>query len=147
MHVQLEWESSNFTGASVPLIESLKSKAHLVTDARKWKNLTHLQSILLFKDSRAEVSSEERKQLHPREINYYGRFIANNPGVVSRRQQRHFAGSDLVFSPVLHAISDTSGYMILQVARLAAFGIYQWFYARRPFPARLEGGTPKSDST
>jgi hypothetical protein len=52
MHVQLEWESSNFTGASVPLIESLKSKAHLVTDARKWKNLTHLQSILLFKDSR-----------------------------------------------------------------------------------------------
>jgi hypothetical protein len=45
------WESGDFTGSSVPLIESLKSKAHLITDARKWKNLTHLQRVLLFKDS------------------------------------------------------------------------------------------------
>jgi hypothetical protein len=51
MHLQSVWESSNFTRSSVPLIESLKSNAHLVIDARKRKNLTHLQSILLFKDS------------------------------------------------------------------------------------------------
>jgi hypothetical protein len=41
MHVHLVWESSNFTVSWVPLIESLKSKAHLITDARKRKNLTH----------------------------------------------------------------------------------------------------------
>ena len=52
VHVQLVWEFGNFTGSSVPLIESLKSKAHLITDARKRKNLTHLQPVLLFKDSR-----------------------------------------------------------------------------------------------
>src|SRR6516164_11581605 len=34
-----------------PRLESLKSKAHLITDARKRKNLTHLQRVLLFKDS------------------------------------------------------------------------------------------------
>ena len=53
-HVQLTWQSDNFTGSSVPLIESLKSKAHLITDARKRKNLTHLQRVLLFKDSSVE---------------------------------------------------------------------------------------------
>jgi hypothetical protein len=51
VHLQLVWESSNFTRSSVPLIESLKSNAHLIIDARKRKNLTHLQSILLFTDS------------------------------------------------------------------------------------------------
>jgi len=56
MHLQLVWESSNFTRSSLPLIESLKSNAHLVIDARKRKNLTHLQSILLFKDSREPES-------------------------------------------------------------------------------------------
>jgi hypothetical protein len=35
-----------------PRLESLKSKARLIIDARKRKNLTHLQSILLFKDSK-----------------------------------------------------------------------------------------------
>jgi hypothetical protein len=49
--VQWVWESDNLTGSSVPAIESLKSKAHLITDARKPKNLTHLQRVLLFKDS------------------------------------------------------------------------------------------------
>src|SRR6516162_10126331 len=39
-------------GRSDLAIESLKSNAHLIRDARKRKNLTHLQSILLFKDSR-----------------------------------------------------------------------------------------------
>jgi tetratricopeptide (TPR) repeat protein len=53
VHVQLAWEYINFTGLSVPLIESLKSKAHLSTEARKRKNLTHLQRVLLFKDSSA----------------------------------------------------------------------------------------------
>jgi len=53
VHLQLVWESSNFTRSSVPLIESLKSNAHFIIDARKRKNLTHLQSILLFKDSRS----------------------------------------------------------------------------------------------
>ena len=37
MHEQLVWEFDNFTGSSVPLIESLKSKAHLITDVRKRK--------------------------------------------------------------------------------------------------------------
>jgi len=53
VHLQLVWESGNFTRSSLPLIESLKSKAHLIIDARNGKNLTHLQSILLFKDSNA----------------------------------------------------------------------------------------------
>jgi hypothetical protein len=39
MHVQLGWQSDNFTGSSVPLIESLKSKAHLIPDVRKGKKL------------------------------------------------------------------------------------------------------------
>jgi hypothetical protein len=37
-------------GEADSLIESLKSKSDLIVDARQWKNLTHLQSILLFKD-------------------------------------------------------------------------------------------------
>src|SRR5262249_49962040 len=49
--LQLLWESHNFARSSVPLIESLKSKARLIIDARKRKNLAYLQSILLFKDS------------------------------------------------------------------------------------------------
>jgi hypothetical protein len=53
MHVHLVWESSDFAVSSVPLIESLKSKTHLITDAWKRKNLTHLQRVLLFKDSTA----------------------------------------------------------------------------------------------
>ena len=51
MHVQLVCESDNFTGSSVPLIESLKSKAQLITEVWNQKNLTHLQRLLLFKDS------------------------------------------------------------------------------------------------
>jgi len=51
VHVQLAWELGNFSSSSVPLIESLKSKTHLVTDAEKRKNLTHRQLSLLFKDS------------------------------------------------------------------------------------------------
>jgi hypothetical protein len=39
----LVWECDNFTGSSVPLIESLKSEAHLMTDVRKRKNSTRLQ--------------------------------------------------------------------------------------------------------
>jgi hypothetical protein len=35
----MAWESDNFTGSSVPLIESLKSKAHLITDARETEKL------------------------------------------------------------------------------------------------------------
>ena len=55
LHVQVVWESNYFTGSWVPLIESLKSKAHLITDARKRKNLTHLQRVLLFKHSSEPV--------------------------------------------------------------------------------------------
>jgi len=49
-------------GEAASLIESLKSKSDLIVDARQWKNLTHLQSILLFKDSRhpsARVRTEK----------------------------------------------------------------------------------------
>src|SRR6516165_6116845 len=45
VHLQFVRESGNFARSSVPLIESLKSKARLIIDARKRKNLTHLQSI------------------------------------------------------------------------------------------------------
>src|SRR6516165_1690019 len=69
VHLQLVWESSNFTRSSVPLIESLKSNAHLIIDARNGKtNLTHLQSILLFKDSSGAVvfsSKEEERAESP----------------------------------------------------------------------------------
>jgi hypothetical protein len=53
VHFQLVSEAGNFNRSLVPLMESLKSKAHPITDARKQKNLTHLQRVLLFKDSRA----------------------------------------------------------------------------------------------
>src|SRR4029077_7077885 len=36
--------------------------------------------------------------------------------------------------------------MVLQVSRLAAFGVYDWFYAGRPFPSRLQGGATKRNS-
>ena len=44
------WEQHRL-GEAASLIESLKSNAHLIIDARTGKNLTHLQWILLFKDS------------------------------------------------------------------------------------------------
>src|SRR6516162_3494933 len=44
------WEQHRL-GEAASLIESLKSNTHLIIDARNGKNLTHLQSILLFKDS------------------------------------------------------------------------------------------------
>jgi hypothetical protein len=56
MDVQLAWQSDNFTGSSVPLIESLKSKTHLITDVRKRKNLTHLRRVSLFKDSSPQLA-------------------------------------------------------------------------------------------
>jgi hypothetical protein len=37
VHLQLVWESGNFTRSTVALIESLKSKAHLIIDARRGK--------------------------------------------------------------------------------------------------------------
>jgi 23S rRNA-intervening sequence protein len=37
VHLQLMWESGNFTRSSVPLIESLKSKPHSIIDARNGK--------------------------------------------------------------------------------------------------------------
>jgi hypothetical protein len=43
------------------LTESLKSKVHLITDVRKRKNLIHLQSVSLFKDSRGPL---HRQTLH-----------------------------------------------------------------------------------
>src|SRR6516225_4306111 len=51
-----------FTRSSVPLLESLKSNAHLIIDARKRKNLTHLQSILLFKDSSGTINALPRRR-------------------------------------------------------------------------------------
>jgi len=46
------WESCAFLGSTVPLIESLKSRTMQMTNARRLRNLTHLQPVLLFKDSR-----------------------------------------------------------------------------------------------
>jgi len=42
-------------------LESLKSKAHLVTEAKKRKNLTHLQRVLLFKDSSQSATALSAK--------------------------------------------------------------------------------------
>jgi len=43
----------------------LKSNAHLIIDARNGKNLTHLQSILLFKDSSEQSEDTEKTLTHP----------------------------------------------------------------------------------
>jgi hypothetical protein len=43
VHLQGLSENRYLLGSPVPLIESLKSKAHLIPDVRKGKNLTHLQ--------------------------------------------------------------------------------------------------------
>ena len=37
VHLRLVWEAGNFTRSSVPLVESLKSKAHFLIDARNGK--------------------------------------------------------------------------------------------------------------
>jgi hypothetical protein len=52
----------------------------------------------------------------------------------------------LILTPIIHAQSDTTRYMVLQVTSLAAFGIYGWFYAGGPFPSRLQCGTSKRNS-
>jgi hypothetical protein len=57
---------------------------------------------------------------------------------MSRRQKRNFASTKLILTPVIHAHSDTTGDMVLQVTSLATFGICHSFYARRPFPSWLQ---------
>jgi hypothetical protein len=59
------------------------------------------------------------------------------------RQKGYVTRTKLVLTAVIHAHSDTSGDMILQVTSLAAFGIYEGFYAGRPFPSRLQSSTSK----
>jgi len=50
--VGVTWSvESGVGGVKRPGLEGLKSKSGLILDARKRKNLTHLQLILLFKDS------------------------------------------------------------------------------------------------
>src|SRR6516165_2803262 len=56
------WEQHRL-GEAASLIESLKSNAHLIIDARNGKNLTHLQSILLFKDSSVFVPTCAKSKL------------------------------------------------------------------------------------
>jgi hypothetical protein len=52
-----------YTCSAVPLIESLKSKAHWLIEVPQRKNLTHLQSVLLFKDS-----SDRKRTLAPSSV-------------------------------------------------------------------------------
>ena len=47
------------------------------------------------------------------------------------------ARAKLILTPVVHAHPETPGDMILQVTSLAAFGIYDRFYASRPSPSGL----------
>jgi len=83
---------------------------------------------------------------HPRDIDYHNRFVAHDPCVMSRRHQRHFAWTELVLTPVIHADLEASGDMVCQMSSLTAFGIYDWFYAGRPFPSGLQGGATKRNS-
>jgi hypothetical protein len=93
----------------------------------------------LFEDCRRERQSPFGKLVflslsrvfrHPCDIDYHAWFVTYYPRVMSWRQQRYFAWSELVFTPVIHADLETPGDMVLQVTRLAAFGFYNWFYAR-----------------
>jgi len=46
------WREDQVTlGSSVPPVESLKNKTYRMINVRNRKSLTHLQSVLLFKDS------------------------------------------------------------------------------------------------
>ena len=83
---------------------------------------------------------------HPRDIDYHDRFVAHDPCIMPRRQQRYFTWTKLILTPIVHTDSETAGDMVLQVRSLAAFGIYNWFYAGRPFPPRLQCGTSERNS-
>jgi len=51
VHLQLVWESGNFTPFLGPALRILEKQGPFDHRYTKRKNLTHLQSILLFKDS------------------------------------------------------------------------------------------------
>src|SRR5437867_5084782 len=65
---------------------------------------------------------------------------------MSGGQQRHLARPELLLASVIHAHPETSRDMVLKVTSLAALGIYDRFYAGRPFPSRLQSSTSKRDS-
>ena len=53
VHLQLVWESGNFTPFLGPALRILEKQGPFDHRYTKRKNLTHLQSILFFKDSSA----------------------------------------------------------------------------------------------
>ena len=61
---------------------------------------------------------------HAGNINYHHRFVADDPRVVSRREQRDFARPEFLCATVVHQHVEPAADVILQVGRFAAFGFY-----------------------
>lgn len=65
---------------------------------------------------------------HPLEIHHDGRFIADHPGVVAGREERHTSRSAIELAAVIHDDVQLSRHVILEMSRFAAFGGDQWLY-------------------
>jgi hypothetical protein len=58
---------------------------------------------------------------HTLKIHHNDRFLAHNPCIVARRQQRHVTRSAIELGAVVHFYPENSGNMELEVWRLATF--------------------------
>ena len=83
---------------------------------------------------------------HAGDINDDDWFIADDPRIVTGRQQGNFTRSKFLCAAVIHEHVQPSGNVILQVRGFAAFGLGDGFDARGPFPSGLEGGAAEGDA-
>src|SRR5271166_3667716 len=73
-------------------------------------------------------------------------LIADDPGVVAWRQQRHVAGAELLFTAVVHADAEPARDVVLEVRGLATLGLGHGFERCGPLPARLKRAAAEGDT-
>src|ERR1700756_5648701 len=61
VQVQLGWTAGNFIGFFGPAYRILEKQGPSDQRCAQWKNFTHLQRVLLFKDSSAQSALTERR--------------------------------------------------------------------------------------
>src|SRR3984957_15057437 len=79
---------------------------------------------------------------HALEIYDHGSLIADDPGVMTARQQRHVAGPAIEFGAVVHFDPEHAGHVILEMWGFAAPRLGDRLHRRNPSPTRLENGAP-----
>ncbi len=77
---------------------------------------------------------------HPLEIHHHHGFVADNPPIVARRQQRDITRLAIELRAVIHAHAQHARNVVLKMRRLAALRFRHRLYGRRPSPSRLEDG-------